>query len=297
MHGSLLLKREKSFYENVGVQFSDLLEFMATYMGVVNVSFCSIKDQEKAPVLLMENNQHLFETQSDEDGGSSPENSFAYSLPNKLFDRKMQNQIVREAISPVGVKSRFTQLKSINEMIKGQWDTTVPNVDESAGPGTDEGIFQMDDMEYSSNPQLPAARSSTATEEENDDATPPESISISGALTPSQKPPIHVNPWSAHLYNTKMSDIQTENTTDTRQFLLLEDLTAGLAFPCILDLKMGTRQYGVMASPEKKASQERKCERSTSKKLGVRLCGMQVKTNLSSCIKMIPSSTNTWTNI
>ena len=253
---------------------------MASYMGVVNVSFCAVKDQEKAPMLLMENNQHLLENTSDEESNSSPGSGFASSLPNsRLFDRKLQNQVIREAIAPIGVKSRFAQLKSINEMIKGKWDSNISKFEEetrSARP--DDDMFQMDDMDESINDEYrsPIKPVNRIMEEENDD-TPPESLRNSGVLTPqSQRPPLHVNPWSAHLYNTKMSNIESTNPSDTRQFLLLEDLTAGLAFPCILDLKMGTRQHGVMASPEKKASQERKCERSTSKKLGVRLCGMQV---------------------
>ena len=71
-------------------------------------------------------------------------------------------------------------------------------------------------------------------------------------------------------------EAQTQRDPRVEYFLLLEDLTAGMKRPCIMDLKMGTRQYGVDATPAKRKSQQGKCAKTTSRELGVRVCGLQV---------------------
>uniref|UniRef100_A0A8D3AJG0 Kinase n=1 Tax=Scophthalmus maximus TaxID=52904 RepID=A0A8D3AJG0_SCOMX len=90
-------------------------------------------------------------------------------------------------------------------------------------------------------------------------------------------PQLKHNPWSLKCHQQHLQRMK-ENAKHRNQykFILLENLTWRHTVPCVLDLKMGTRQHGDDASEEKKAMQIRKCQQSTSASIGVRLCGMQV---------------------
>ncbi|KAG6015406.1 hypothetical protein E4U54_003555 [Claviceps lovelessii] len=88
---------------------------------------------------------------------------------------------------------------------------------------------------------------------------------LPGEMTEFQKIPRPINPKEAKTQGDRVE-----------YFLLMEDLTAGMKRPCMMDLKMGTRQYGVDATLKKQKSQQEKCRTTTSAELGVRICGLQV---------------------
>jgi len=88
------------------------------------------------------------------------------------------------------------------------------------------------------------------------------------------------NPWALKCHRDNLKKVgfhlPTLDSPACQQYILLENLTSKLRHPCVLDLKVGTRQYGDGASASKKSSKNAKVASTTSGLLGLRLGGMQV---------------------
>ncbi|KAI9650768.1 inositol polyphosphate kinase kcs1 [Ciborinia camelliae] len=146
--------------------------------------------------------------------------------------------------------------------------------DDAGYKGDEEDVFAMDpeptckqeplslSTKEESTPKLQSEDESSKSKSADSDVITKRPPSPSTAL---MIPPRPVNPKEAQTQGQRI-----------QYFLLLEDLTAGMKKPCIMDLKMGTRQYGIDALEKKQESQRAKCEATTSHDLGVRVCGLQV---------------------
>lgn len=85
---------------------------------------------------------------------------------------------------------------------------------------------------------------------------------------------LEANPWALRCLGKERARLRQAGT-HLKPCILLEDLTSQFHFPCVLDIKMGTRAHpDDMAAPKAQRSQA-KCLSSTSSSLGLRLCGMQ----------------------
>lgn len=70
-------------------------------------------------------------------------------------------------------------------------------------------------------------------------------------------------------------DAETAEKGGVCQMIVLEYVCYQFHRPCVMDIKMGSRQYGLRPSVEKKRSKERKAAISTSARYGIRMAGFR----------------------
>ncbi|KAL3253075.1 hypothetical protein ABHI18_009719 [Aspergillus niger] len=148
--------------------------------------------------------------------------------------------------------------------------------DDGYGGDKEDGIFSMEGDNPVHPPSHPVTNASIPVAPKVLGADPAHLDGRMSSNVPSRSPvPPNAKDVADAQLPSNPKEAQTRKDDRVQFFLLLEDLTAGMNKPCVLDLKMGTRQYGIEANEKKRKSQRRKCQSTTSQQLGVRLCGMQ----------------------
>lgn len=277
-----LMNRENLWYEAVERKHLDVLNFMPKYIGVLNVRYSSlvtedtrspnfgpttdealdqdslahrrrpslpaydklhrrinVTEDEIAPEVSLDDNRHIIPDLLWKQYSNSAPNSSGFVDNPGTSPKLPMDQSTEGECEDFSIGST-----SVNTDLQAQ---VILEVFIPQGRRSDD-IFQMDDEVDEGVSRGSSGENSVDTGHTDDDVIPP---------------------------SPKIESVLRKHTRFER-FILLEDLTANMQKPCALDLKMGTRQYGVEANEKKQASQRKKCKQTTSRELGVRVCGLQV---------------------
>jgi hypothetical protein len=276
-------KKERAFYVYLESRHPELLPFLSQYLGVLNVTYHQ-HSQLLLPEIIFEKNEQLLQDWHTVKALPTPDallqTDFQQWSPNaeqcnSRFEA-FRKQVLCEVFNPNALKER---IQKVDAWEKENIDVTVQSrrtslIQSTTSAPQSPKLLARQEEKSSSLTNSITSLPLSYDDNQNEDILIDDPAS-SAHWQPRRTP---TNPWSQQVYERDRQKLQqlTQEDSIIKQFILLEDLTDEVQYPCVLDLKMGTRQYGVYANEAKMKSQTLKCAQSTSKKLGVRLCGMQV---------------------
>ncbi|KAG5983303.1 hypothetical protein E4U55_000287 [Claviceps digitariae] len=216
-------------------------------------------------------------TKSDEAAAASVKDVTGTSAPEpETFKASLNSGRRKRRYSAGGLRRRPRDVRDTRGILKYFEEADDAEYKNGNDPESKKRVSEDEQVSQPHDFEMAAKAVSDVTDDVNQASIGPPDTAQSTATTESasalpneviefQKIPRPVNPKEAKTQGDRVE-----------YFLLMEDLTAGMKRPCMMDLKMGTRQYGVDASLKKQKSQQEKCRTTTSAELGVRICGLQV---------------------
>lgn len=252
-----LINRENKWYESIEIYHPELLAFMPKYIGVLNVRYNPNananetkmeKKIDEFPEVNLIDNPHMIPS------SISNINNEKIDVGSTKVNIKLKDLILSEVFSrePESLQPKRRRSSFGQESFK----FNIPrrhSYSTNSAPLSKTEIMQCLQEEEEDGDSL---EEDEEEDEEDDD--------------------LSIDTNNNHYSQQQIVQQPVHEEFKIQRFLLLEDLTSGMNHPSVLDMKMGTRQYGIEANLKKRNSQRVKCANTTSRLLGTRVCGMQV---------------------